>query len=538
MLLLFVFCMSSSVFQAVAQIKSSKIYTEDNPLIYEDASDLWPYSYINDEGEPEGFNIDLIDKLMKTLDIPYVVKLKSQQEALDDLKAGRSDLTLGLATGFHDAYGHYGRHAITLFTQSVASPKKNNVEIKTFRDLSKDGLQVIVNDSSLCHHLMLDYGWGDHVIATRDPKKAIQDISTKEEGQIVWNTLSLRWLIKRFHLDNLKVTPVNMPHGEYKFMSNNQQLLDLLDETYTDLNLNDEIAPIENKWFYPEHVEPQTPAWVWYLIAIASLLFIIAFVFMVIYQLRAHRIIKENRKLNRRLALIIETSGVRIWTYDVRHHEFAWRNDNGKIAYTYSVGEFSQRYSESDCTKLKDALNRLVTQHKNDRGHEEEEITLELKAKDMEDGDNELRDFIVVLSVLERNKSGKPTMIIGTKKDVTESRRLKRIEDERTLRYWSIFYSEDAAIFHFDKRGTIVDASPKACELCHCNSDELIKQRIHINDFFKTSFTDLTKTNGFHAIQIINGEKIEYKMKACYNDNNKLIGIFVFCQAYQTNLNF
>ena len=329
-----------------------------------------------------------------------------------------------------------------------------------------------------------------------------------------------------------------MPHGEYKFMSNDQQLLNLLDETYANLNLNNEIAPIENKWFYPEHVAPQTPAWVWYLVTIASLLFIIALVFMVFYQLQARRIIKGNRKLNRRLALIIETSGVRIWTYDVKRHEFAWRSDNGKIAYTYSVGEFSQRYSESDCTKLKDALNRLVTQHKDDRGHEEEEITLELKAKDMEDGDNELRDFIVVLSVLERDKHGKPTMIIGTKKDVTEPRRLKRIEDERTLRYWSIFYSEDAAIFQFDKHGTILDVSPKACELCHCNSDELVKQHIHINDFFKTSFTDLTKTNGFHAIQIINGEKIEYKMKVCFNDNNKLIGIFVFCQAYQTNLNF
>ena len=320
-LLLFIFCISNSVFQAVAQTESPRIYTEEDPLIYEDARDLWPYSYINDEGEPEGFNIDLIDKLMKALNIPYVVKLKSQQEAFDDLKAGRSDLTLGLATGFHDAYGHYGRHAVTLFTQSVASPKKNKVEIKTFRDLSKDGLQVIVNDSSLCHHLMLDYGWGDHVIATRDPKKAIQDISTKEEGQIVWNTLSLRWLIKRFHLDNMEVTPVNMPHGEYKFMSNDQHLLDLLDETYTDLNLNDEIAPIENKWFYPEHVGPQTPVWVWYFVAIAALLFIIALVFMAIYQIQARRIIKENRKLNRRLALIIETSGVRIWTYDVKQHE-------------------------------------------------------------------------------------------------------------------------------------------------------------------------------------------------------------------------
>ncbi len=537
-LLLFIFCISNSVFQAVAQTESPRIYTEEDPLIYEDARDLWPYSYINDEGEPEGFNIDLIDKLMKALNIPYVVKLKSQQEAFDDLKAGRSDLTLGLATGFHDAYGHYGRHAVTLFTQSVASPKKNKVEIKTFRDLSKDGLQVIVNDSSLCHHLMLDYGWADHVIATRDPKKTIQDISTNEEGQMVWNTLSLRWLIKRFHLDNLEVTPVNMPHGEYKFMSNDQHLLNLLDDTYANLNLNNEISPIENKWFYPEHVEPQTPVWVWYFVAIAALLFIIALVFMAIYQIQARRIIKENRKLNRRLALIIETSGVRIWTYDVKQHEFAWRSDNGKIAYTYSVGEFAQRYIESDCTKLKDALNRLVTQHKDDRGHEEEEITLELKAKDMEDGDNELRDFIVVLSVLERDKDGKPTMIIGTKKDVTGAHRLKRIEDERTLRYWSIFYSEDAAIFQFDKHGTIVDASPKACELCHCNSDELVKQHIHINDFFKTSFTDLTKTDDFHAIQIINGEKIEYKMKVCNNDNNKLIGIFVFCQAYQTDFNF
>lgn len=536
LLLLLFLCLFLPITHAFAQPEDTKLYTKENPLVYEDALDLWPYSFLNDEGQPEGFNIDLVEKLLKELNIPYVIRLKSQQEAFEDLKTDRADLTLGLAAGFHDAYGHYGRHTITLFTQSVATPKKNSIEIKTFRDLGKIGLKVIVNDSSLCHHLMLDYGWGDNAVISRDMKKSIQQISVDQKGQIVWNTLSLKWLIKRYHLDNLELTPVNMPHGEYRFMSNDQHLLDLLDEAYADLHIKDEIQPIENKWLYPERQEEKTPDWQWVLIAIASLLLVLAIIYFVSYQLRIRRIMKTNRQLNRRLALINETTQVRIWTYDVNANEISWRNENGKVAYTYTLEEFSQRYSEEDFQHLKDALDRLISQHKDAKGHEEEEVTLELKAKDLEDGDNELRNFVVVVSVLRHDKDGKPSVIIGTKKDVTEARRLKRLEDERTLRYWSIFYSQDAAIILFNRLGVIQDISPKACELCRCDGDKLIMQRIHINDFFKSKFTDLSKTNGFHAIQVVNDVRIEYQLKTFFNDSNQLLGIFAFCQKDQTNL--
>jgi PAS domain-containing protein len=155
----------------------------------------------------------------------------------------------------------------------------------------------------------------------------------------------------------------------------------------------------------------------------------------------------------------------------------------------------------------------------------------------MEGGDHELHDFIVNLSVLQRDSNGKPSVIIGTKKDVTEAHRLKQLEDERTLRYWSIFYCEDAAIFLFDKTGVIQDASPKACELCRCNSDELVKQHVHINTFFKTKFTNLSKINDFHAIQVINDVRIEYQMKTCFNDDGELLGLFVFCQKDETIIN-
>ena len=118
------------------QTPKHREYTEAHPLVYEDVWDLWPYAYLNDNGEPEGYNIDLIRLMMDELDIPYVIRLRPAEEAFHDLKSGRSDLMLGLAVGFHDEYGSYSKHAVTLFTQSVATPKSKPIEIKAFREES------------------------------------------------------------------------------------------------------------------------------------------------------------------------------------------------------------------------------------------------------------------------------------------------------------------------------------------------------------------------------------------------------------------
>jgi ABC-type amino acid transport substrate-binding protein len=504
--------------------------------VYEDARDLWPYSFINDEGKPEGYNIDLIDLVMNELHIPYIIKLKPQHEVFLDLKAQKADLTLGLAAGFHDEFGLYGRQAITLLTQSVATLKDKDVEIKTFRDLNKPGVKVIVNDSSLCHHLMIDYGWDSHAVVSNNIKESLQDLSDKKNGQIVWNTLSLKWLIQHYNINNVVLTPVNMPHGEYKFMSNDQHLLNLLDDTYSDLYMDDEITPLQNKWFYPDHETPQTQDWVWYLTVLALLLLAMAVAYVISFRLQNRRVTKANEKLNSRLALIIETSKVRIWTYNAEKHEFTWHNKDGRVAYTYPMEKFAERYSNEDYRLLRQAIDRLVGQHKDAKGHEEEEITLELQAKDVEGGDRELRDFVVVLSVLRRDKKGKPTVIIGIKKDVTEKHRLEQLEDERTLRYWSIFYSQDAAIIYFDKDGYLHDANPKACEICQRQSDDMIKEHIHINDFFNVQLKDLSQCNGYHAIETVNETKMEYSLKTVFDDNNDLLGIFAFCRRVLTML--
>ena len=546
-LLLFVAFLSLTTMAAKSD--STRVYTEQNPLVYEDAWDLWPYAFFNDNGEPDGFNIDLIRLIMKELNIPYIIKLRPQQQAFEDLRDRKSDLMLGLAVGFHDQYGLYGNNAITLFTQSVAAPKGKPTDIKTFRDLGKEGIKVIVNPNSMSYHLMIDYGWEENAIPSSDLREVIQQVSAHEDGQIVWNTLSLKWLMNRYHIDNLQLTPVNMPHGEYKFMSNDQQLLDRLDEAYTKLYTADKITPLQDKWFYPERLKPETPQWIWYALGIALLLIVFASAYAISYRIQSTKLNRQNLMRNRRLALILQTSQVRIWTYDIVKDQFAWCNDNGQVAYTYSMEEFSQRYSPEDSARLKTALNRLA---KGTKADQDEELTLSLRAKDVEGGDTDLRDYYIVLSVLRRDKEGKPTVIIGTKKDVTKESQHKRDEDDRALRYWSIFYTPIVGIMYFDKEGKIVNINPKACEMFCCEAEEIIAEKASIRDILGIGDMSLESLDGFYATHIIDLDKIpdeertiksikakgklynEFKLMTVYDDSEELLGIFAFARDITT----
>ena len=157
--------------------------------------------------------------------------------------------------------------------------------------------------------------------------------------------------------------------------------------------------------------------------------------------------------------------------------------------------------------------------------------------------------------MLRRDKHGKPTIIIGTKKDVTNDRDKERLEEERTLHYWSIFYTPVLGILLFDKDGYLENINPKACEIFCCEEDEIINEHVSINDIFDIGNRTLEETDGYHASQFINFDTIpldqrkiksirrtgrvcnEVRLMTCYDDNHQLLNIFaivrdVTCSVY------
>ncbi|MBQ9230648.1 MAG: transporter substrate-binding domain-containing protein [Prevotella sp.] len=524
---------------AASQDENIRVYTREHPLIYEDVFDLWPYSFLNENGEPDGYNVDLIRLMLKELDIPYIIKMKPQQECFKDIKEGKSDLMFALAAGFNDEFGRYSNNTITLFTQSVATPIDKPIEIRTFRDLRQH--KVIVWDNSICHHLMKDYGWEENAIPTRFMREAIEKLSMNEDGQIVWNTLSLKWLIQKYQIDNVQITPVDMPHGEYKFMSNNPQLLVRLDSIYTELNSADKFTEIQNKWFYPERNEKKIESWVWYIAGIGSIIIILFLIYAINYRTKERQLLKLTKKYNQRLGLILEASRVRMWTYDTRTNLFTWRNEKGQPSFNYTMEEFSHRYHSGDFEQLRNALQRLGNSQGNQE--KEEEVSLYVRAKDSEDGDVQEHDFLMSLSVLRRDKNGVPLIILGTKKDITEERRQHQLDEERTMRYWAIFNTPLTGIMYFDKNGILVNINEKACETYVCNREEMLAEHVSFHDLLDIHI-DMSEAEGYHFTQIINLDKIpqeERRVKSCkrkgkllheihlmtvYDDDNQLMGMF------------
>lgn len=451
---------------------SVRVFTEDHPLVYEDAWDLWPYAFLNEAGEPVGFNIDLLRLLCNELDIPYRVKLKPTKEALEDLKTGRADLMCGMDAHFHNEYATYGNSVIHIFTHSVVHKKNEPVLIKTIDDLAHH--RVIVHDGSFSHHLMIQNGWGANAIPYDDMQEAVQHAHGVEGTQIVWNTLSLKWLLRKFHFDDLELTPVNIPHGEYKFMSNNLQLLHRLDSVFTNLNSTGRLQPIQNKWFYPERTETGIPSWIWRVIIVMAVIIAVFLAYYIGYRIYERRMSQNVRRTNNRLALILTTSKVHIWLFDIAKRTISsLDNDGNRVVIPLSPNFFQYYMNPEDYEKLCDVLRQLALQEK-------EKDTLEVRCMKGHNGEEFI--FSVDFSILRRTRSGRPTVIIGATTNVTEERQRRQKQKDAMLRYQSIFNSAMVDTISYDEHGIIDNMNEKAARAIPGGVQAVVDAKIPVQD--------------------------------------------------------
>lgn len=502
-------------------------FTEKSPLVYEDAWDLWPYSFLNEEGVPVGYNIELLQMIFKELNIPYIIKLKPTKEALQDLKNGNSDLMLGMDADFHDEYGIYGQAAIKLFTHSVVFHKSNPPGPMTLEDLAHQ--KVMVHGGSFSHHLMMERGWGDNAIAYDDMVKALRKVSNEKKGVVLWNTVSLKWLMYHHKMEDLSYQPIDVPYGKYKFMSNDPYLLAQLDSVYGELLSKDMLTPIQKKWLYPEYHETGIPAWVW---NVAVVLGLIVLGLLLSYQVFRHREKKARQQLamsNDRLSIILKNSRMSMWTYDIKTQMFSMIDDDGETRQTITSLQLARRFLQEDLERLLDVLDEMKMGKK-------EKAVLEMKAKENESATTFL-DLTLNVSVLRRDKKGMPTVLFGALSDMTEERLQQQRTNSLKNRYQAVFNTAMVDMVYYDKDGHYVAMNQKASETFHGALEKLRSKGANVFDVMGLDKELFLQSGIFYATQSFhlpvrdgNGtEKIimyELQLVPIYDDDNQLQGIY------------
>jgi len=509
---------------------SIRTFTETQPLVYEDAWDLWPFAFLNEYGEPVGYNIDLLKLICKELDIPYIIKLKPTIDALNDLKSGQADLMCAMDADFHNDYGQYSKSVIHIFTHSIVHRNDEPVKVHDIKDLAHT--KVIVHNGSFSHYLMKSRGWSNNAIPYEDMQEAIQRVHSAREGQILWNTLSLKWLLRKFNYTDMTISPVRIPHGEYKFMANNPRLLQKIDSVFTKLNAEGQLQPIQNKWFYPDRRDSGIPSWLWRAVGILMTIALLVWIYYFFYSRYEKRVTQKMRRSNDRLGIFLNTSGVHIWVFHVHTKSIIDIGKNGapKIDEVAPSIFFNALQSE-DFRHVMHALQHIA-QYGGTK-------TLNVKSKEAADGT--VRTLTIELSVLHSDKDGKPTDIIGTTRDTTEeSMRQQQVKDSM-LRYKSIFNTSLVDTVAYDENGIITDMNQKARNAFSINIDEIIKQNITIQevlgmpDFDHKTMDYTYMTQLFYGrdderalMRFLQRDELFYELQLLpvRDDNGNLLGIF------------
>ena len=277
-----------------------------------------------------------------------------------------------------------------------------------------------------------------------------------------------------------------------------------LDSIYAVLLSEEKLQSIQNKWFYPERIETGIPSWVWKL-AVAVAAFSAFFMFYYFfYRIREKRLTKDLRKKNARLSLILKTSNVRFWTYDIYSKIFTQLDENGIPKGDSTMQEVAEQYVREDFVHLVEAINHIV------RG-EKENDTIDLRTKSEKGGES--REYTMTLSVLRYHKSGRPAVLIGTRSDITEEKRMRYIASDNMLRYQAIFSSVLVDMVYFDNKGNLRNLNDKACRTFNSTLEQLVTRQFTIRDVLGIPDLDVEKMEYTYITQIF---------KADRNDNRVL----------------
>ncbi len=484
---------------------SIRKYTPDHPLVYEDAWDLWPYCFRSDASEDMGFNVDLIRLIMQRLDIPYVIKLKERSDVLQDMKEGRVDLTFGMKAPFHDSCGYYSRSVVQLFTHSVVWPKNEEQLIVSKEDLRNHS--AFVHQGSFSEYLIQKMGCGKSAVPVDDMKDLLLTLSQGGNGHAIWNTASLKWILRTYHLDNLQIAPVAMDDGEYRFISSDTALLRKIDMALNELRAEGAIGPLQNRWFYPNNDVDGYSAYIWYVFNVALIALVVLILFIILALRHETKAIGHAKLHTSRLAMIMNVSHLSIWLYEVDKKTFVWVDKAGGARHRYSVETFANRISPSSLNEITRGIDSVVRQ-------EQESVTVEVDTFPESNPTGGTHTYTITMTVV-RMEGGKPSLIMAVCADVTEDRRKQREAQERLLRYHSVFNTAMVDMVYYDENGYIANMNERAQRTLKMDLKETLNERVTLKQVVAIDNFDYDHFEVFSTIRFLNthGESAGFKSR-------------------------
>ena len=517
-------------------------YTLEHPLIYEDAWTKSPYAFVNSEGEPEGFDVELVREVMRRTGLPYEIRMRHQDTVHVDLQNRRADLSFGVSAHYNSPYGLFGSVTLSQFENSLLVPRSDSVPRVSLSQLRN--MHLVVSRGSRAHAYLKDGGIPDSTITVTDNMiVTILDMVSRGEGGVLWNTVSMKWLLKKYAIHGYALVPTDIPAGEYRFMSHDPQLLHVLDSVALVMQQEGEIDQITNRWMYPERKE-QVPYVLYVLLVLVVLSAIVALITQAIRYYRTYYSHSTLDDINNQMGLILSSNEVSVWTYDVIGGNYAWMTHRGTVEEEYSSFEFSRFYPDQDFYIIHSTVLELIKQPGT--------IVTKTLRRYADSGSDDIIDIEVSMQAV-TDDYGKVYLVCGVQNNITDSK--AHLERMRLLseRYKTAFNISLGAIIRFDADGNVVQFNRRFCEWMGMKDDTQLQQmKFNIRDVsilrdididhdfeHSLSFCGRMTTLDDYAPMPLTGERyFHVHLVKAYGEDGKLISYMAYMREMTEDVRY
>jgi polar amino acid transport system substrate-binding protein len=219
-----------------------------DPIVVGGDTSYPPYEFLDENGRPTGYNVDLTRAIGEVMGMNVEVRLGSWGEMRRALAAGEVDILQGMA---------YSRERLaevdyspphTVVYQSIWT-RRDRPATGTLEDLR--GREVIVMKRSVMHDFMLQHPELDARLVLADSlADALRLLASGRHDCALVAKLPGEYLVQKFHLDNLVPSPrpiAEQPYG-YAVKQGNTTVLARFSEGLAILKQSGRYQQIHNRW--------------------------------------------------------------------------------------------------------------------------------------------------------------------------------------------------------------------------------------------------------------------------------------------------
>ena len=452
-ILLMLFMLHSTLLTTTAQ--QIRKYTEEQPLVIVSDWEFPPYEFSNNNGEPDGYNIEVLDIILNRLHIPHRYVMQEWFMATETFERREADLIFALS--FNYMRKPYAMtHNLLHFYRIVAVRRPDEKPLTKIGILGKeDTLIMKTNDYAPIRILMTD-PTPPFTIEYHSPKDALTGIQRGTYKYFLWGEIPIQRKLKEFSLDNLVTDLTDIPPGELRLIGYDKDLIDAIDDEYARLEQAGQLEKLYDKWFHPEREHNDTSPIPIYIIVGAIIIGLISLLLSRLIRIRVQKAIDKGKDINNMMTQALSMGNYYVIEHDLKTHMSHNVYGNLLPAEGITAKEFVERIHPENREVFDKTLQSVMEGSK----------SAELKTR-WNAGTKDTPEWRYLHgNAIVEMESGKPRYIVNSVKDVTHDIMEERTTRETGERYIKIFQTCLTPISFYDAQGNLLGYNDKMRELC------------------------------------------------------------------------